>query len=97
MTEITIKDVEKIAKLSRLEVSEEKKQKYTKDLGNIFHMIDTLNEADTDGVAEFAGVGSYVLRTRDDVITDGNIQEQIVANAPKSQFGCFVVPKVVGE
>lgn len=97
MTDITIKDVEKIAKLSRLEVNEEKKQKYTKDLGNIFHMIDALNEANTDGVAEFAGVGSYVLRTRDDVINDGNIQEQVLKNAPKAQYGCFVVPKVVGE
>jgi aspartyl-tRNA(Asn)/glutamyl-tRNA(Gln) amidotransferase subunit C len=97
MTEITLKIVEKIAKLARIEVSEEKKQKYTKDLQNIFHMIDALNEPDTSNVEPFTGVGSYTLRTREDVINDGNIQEQILKNAPKNQYGCFVVPKVVGE
>ncbi|MDX1950245.1 MAG: Asp-tRNA(Asn)/Glu-tRNA(Gln) amidotransferase subunit GatC [Rickettsiales bacterium] len=96
MTEINNKDVLKIAKLARIELTEGEVEKYSKDLSNIFHMIDELNEVNTDGVPEMAGVGGYTLRLRDnDIIADGNIREAVIANAPKSQFGCFVVPKVV--
>jgi aspartyl-tRNA(Asn)/glutamyl-tRNA(Gln) amidotransferase subunit C len=41
-------------------------------------------------------VGGYTMRPRDaDAITDGNKRDEVLANAPKAQFGCFVVPKVV--
>lgn len=96
MTEITAKDVIKVAKLARIELREGEVEKFTKDLSNIFHMIDDLNNADTDNVPEMAGVGGYTLRTREaDEVKDGNIRDEVLANAPKSQFGCFVVPKVV--
>lgn len=98
MTEISNKDVEKIAKLARIAVSEEDKEKYHTDLTNIFHMIDELNEVDTEGVLPFSGVGNYSLRSREiDEVADGNIKDSVLKNAPESKFGCFVVPKVVGE
>ncbi len=96
MTEINKKDVIKIAKLARIELTDGEVEKYSKDLSNIFHMIDSLNEVNTDNIQEMAGVGGYTLRLRDnDIIADGNIRDDVLANAPKSQFGCFVVPKVV--
>ncbi len=96
MTSIAAKDVVKVAKLARIELRAGEVEKFTKDLGNIFHMIDDLNNVNTDGVPEMAGVGGYTLRTREkDEVKDGSMRDEVLKNAPKSQFGCFVVPKVV--
>ena len=98
MTEITRKDIEKTAKLARIELSERQKDKFTGEIKKIFTMIDSLSEVNTDNIPEMAGVGGYTLRARAmDEVSDGNIRDEVLANAPKSQFGCFVVPKVVGE
>ncbi len=90
------KDIEKIAKLSRIELRGDDVEKYTTQINNILDMVSQLKEINTDNVPEMAGVGNFTMRTREaDAVTDGNIQESVLKNAPKSQFGCFVVPKVV--
>ncbi len=96
MTDISQKDIVKVAKLARIELREGEVEKFTGELKKIFGMIDQLSEVNTDNVPEMAGVGGYIMRSRkDDEIHDGNIRDEVLANAPKSQFGCFVVPKVV--
>jgi len=93
---LTNKDIKKIAKLARIEITSEQEEKFMTQLNNIFGTFKQLEELNTDNVPEMAGVGGYTLRTRaDDEIHDSNIRDEILANAPKSQFGCFVVPKVV--
>ena len=96
MSELTEKDVRKVAKLARIEVSDDEVRKFTPELQKIVGLMDELSEVNTDGVEPIAGVGGYTLRFRDnDDVLDGGVQEQVLENAPKSQFGCFAVPKVV--
>jgi aspartyl-tRNA(Asn)/glutamyl-tRNA(Gln) amidotransferase subunit C len=87
--------VTKIAKLSRIKITETEKQKITEDLNGIFEWIEQLQEVNTDGIEPMAGVGDYTLRQREDVVNDGNIQEKILGNATDHNFGCFSVPKVI--
>lgn len=89
------KDVAKIAHLSRIHVTAEECTRYREELNSIFGWIEQLQEVDTEGVPPMAGVGNYTLRVREDVANDGNIQEQVLQNAPQAAYGCFVVPKVV--
>ncbi len=93
---LTNQDIKKIAKLARIEITSAEEEKFKGQLNNIFVMIDDLKDVDTAGVPEMAGVGNFTLRTREsDTATDGNIRDEVLANAPKAQYGCFVVPKVV--
>lgn len=96
MTKLTDKDIKKIAKLSRISVSDEEIEKFSNEISGIMDWIDQLSEVDTDSVAPIAGVGGYTLRYREkDEVTDGGKQSEVLSNAPKKQFGCYVVPKVV--
>jgi aspartyl-tRNA(Asn)/glutamyl-tRNA(Gln) amidotransferase subunit C len=93
---LTNKDIKKIAKLARIEVTSEEEGKFLTQLNNIFQWIDQLKEVNVENIPEMAGVGGYTMRMRAaDEVTEGNIRDAILANAPKAQFGCFVVPKVV--
>lgn len=92
---ITIKDVKKIAKLSRLSMDDEKATKLQNDLNKIFHWIEQLNEVDTSKVAPMTGVEEQILPLRSDVVTEPNLQEKVLKNAPNTKYGYFVVPKVV--
>jgi aspartyl-tRNA(Asn)/glutamyl-tRNA(Gln) amidotransferase subunit C len=93
---LTNQDVKKIAKLARIEITSAEEDKFKTQLNNIFQWIDQLKEVDTDAVNVANVAGENVMRTREkDEIADGNIRDEALANAPKNQFGCFVVPKVV--
>lgn len=93
---LTKPEVIKIAKLSRVAVTEQEVEKFTGELNKIFAIAEELKEVNTDNVAPMAGVGGYTLRYRDaDVVTDGNIQEKVLKNSPDAAYGYFVVPKVV--
>ena len=89
------KDVEKIAKLSRIAVTPEEVEIRTEELNAIFGWIEQLQEVNTDNVSPMAGVGDFTQRLRDDVVNDGAYKEQLLANGPEVSYGCFVVPKVV--
>jgi aspartyl-tRNA(Asn)/glutamyl-tRNA(Gln) amidotransferase subunit C len=65
------------------------------ELSQILTWIEQLNEVDTSGVAPMASVAATGLPMRDDKVTDGNRGEEILANAPRTARGFFVVPKVV--
>lgn len=92
---VTKDDVRKVARLSRIAVAEENLETLASELTGIMGWIEQLNEVDVDGVAPMTSVVASTLPMRDDVVTDGDIQEQVLANAPKSDEGFFVVPKAV--
>lgn len=92
---VTKDDVRKIARLSRIAVPEDQMESLAKDLSGIMGWIEQLNEVDIDGVEPMTSVVAAKLPMREDVVTDGNIQDQVLANAPKSDEGFFVVPKAV--
>ncbi|MES2034997.1 MAG: Asp-tRNA(Asn)/Glu-tRNA(Gln) amidotransferase subunit GatC, partial [Pseudomonadota bacterium] len=65
------------------------------ELNGIIAWIEQLAEVDTDGVEPLTSVVHAVLPLRDDVVSDGGDVARVLANAPKSADGFFVVPKVV--
>ena len=88
--------VKKIATLARLSVPEAEQDKYAAQLGGILKWVEQLNEVDTANVAPLASVVNTPLSLRPDAVTDGDIQPDILANAPEALEGFFVVP-TVGE
>ena len=89
------KTVKKIASLARIAITEEDAIRIAPELGNILGWIEMLGEVDTQGVEPMTAVIPNHLRLRDDVVTDGGIREQVLANAPQAEHGFFTVPKVI--
>ena len=79
---ITIKDVEHVAKLARLELSEDEKQKFTKQLGDILKYVEQMNEVDTNGVKPMAHAFDFVNVMREDEVVFEQTKEELMANAP---------------
>lgn len=95
MTTIDRATVRKVARLARIRTTESEEETLAKELNNILAMISELNAVDTTGVEPLTSVIDMNLPQRADEVTDGNMQEKILQNAPESQAGFFVVPKVV--
>ena len=87
--------VRKIASLARIAVGDDEVAAMTGELNNILGWIEQLGEVDTDGVEPLAAVIPNQLRLRDDVVTDGDIRDEVLANAPQAEHGFFAVPKVI--
>ncbi len=87
--------VQKVAKLARIAITEEEADKMVGELGGILQWVEQLGEVDTDNVEPLANVANIELRLRADEVSDGGIQQDVLANAPESMEGFFVVPKVV--
>ncbi len=91
---ITIKDVEHVAKLARLELSEEEKEKFSKQLGDILKYVEQMNEVDTTGVEPMSHAIPMVNVMREDVVVSENTKDELMANAPLKEDGFFRVPKI---
>ncbi len=87
--------VARIARLARIHVPEERQQTLASELNGILAWIEELNEVDTDKVEPLASVTGHSLPRRDDVVTDGDRVDEVLANVPETAGGFFVVPKVV--
>ena len=87
--------VRRIAKLARIRVEEGQLPQLQAELNGILGWIEQLNEVDTKGVEPMASVGHLALPMREDVVSDGGIRDQLLANAPQQARGFFAVPKVV--
>ena len=79
--------------LAKLELSDEEKEQAKKDMANMLDYIDTLNELDTSGAEPMSHVFPVNNVFREDVVTNGDDREEILANAPEAKEGAFVVPK----
>ena len=91
---ITIKDVEHVAKLARLELTEEEKELYTKQLGDVLKYVDQMNEVDTSNVRPMTQVIDFVNVMREDEVRYDVSKEELMANAPEEENGFFKVPKI---
>ena len=87
--------VARIATLARIKVPEAEQDHLARELSQILNWIEQLNEIDTKGVEPMSSVVAMKLPMREDVVTDGNCRDKILANAPATAHGFFVVPKVV--
>lgn len=92
---VSSQQVRHIAKLARIAMSEEEIERLVPELNNILGWVEQLGEVDTDGVEPLTAVIEQKLRFRGDVVNDGNIRDEILANAPDAEHGFFAVPKVI--
>jgi aspartyl-tRNA(Asn)/glutamyl-tRNA(Gln) amidotransferase subunit C len=92
---VDLTTVKRVARLARIAVSEEQAQKMVGELNTIIGFVEQLNEVDVSGVEPMTSVVHMQMRKRQDVVTDGNKADDIVANAPKTEDHFFMVPKVV--
>ncbi len=84
-----------IARLARIDVPEAERGRLAGELSNILGWVEQLAEVDTAGVAPMTSVVEMALPRRADVVTEGGDADDILANAPRSDGGFFVVPKVI--
>jgi aspartyl-tRNA(Asn)/glutamyl-tRNA(Gln) amidotransferase subunit C len=91
---LTQKDIEKIAGLARIKVDETEIDTIAQQLNGIIDWIDQLRNVDTSSVDTIPPTYSF-MREREDIVTESNQVEAILANAPVSQHHMFVVPKMV--
>lgn len=87
--------VRRIAKLARLHLEEADVPRVQAELNGILGWIEQLNEVDVTGIEPLTGAANLAQRLRDDVITDGGMQEAVLANAPDRAGVFYSVPKVV--
>lgn len=92
---ITIQDVEHIAKLARLKLTEEEKQRFQKELGTIIEYFDQLKKLNTDGVSPTTHVVPLENVLREDKVKPSLPVDEALANAPDRKGNYFRVPKVV--
>ena len=92
---LTPEEVKKIAFLARLSIEEEHINHYSQDLSGILHLVEQMNAADTDNVEPMAHPQDAVQRLRNDAVTEINQREKLMANAPLTENGLFLVPKVL--
>ena len=87
--------VARIAKLARLRVGDDELGHLAGELSQILGWVEQLSEVDVEGVEPMTSVVEMALKARADKVTDGGHAERIIANAPESVDGFFLVPKVI--
>jgi aspartyl-tRNA(Asn)/glutamyl-tRNA(Gln) amidotransferase subunit C len=92
---VSHEQVRHIATLARIAMSEEELERLVPELNAIIGWVEQLGEVNTDGVEPLTAMIDQKLRLRDDAVTDGNIRDAILGNAPDAQHGFFAVPKVI--
>ncbi len=88
-------NVRAIAQLARVKVPEESLDSLAGELNNILGWVEQLAEVDTEGVAPMTSVVAATLKRREDIVDDGDMVEDVLANAPEETRNFFVVPKVI--
>ena len=87
--------VRRIARLARIAVTEDEVPHLQGELNAILAFVAQLDEVDVSGVAPMTSVTPMAMPRRADAVTDGGRAAEVMANAPASEDGYFVVPKVI--
>ena len=94
---ITKQEVEHVAKLARLEITETEKEAFSQQLSAIMTYVEKLNQLKTEGVEPTATVLGQTNVFREDKARPSLPVEKALANAPEQAGGFFVVPKIIEE
>ena len=92
---VTADTVKKIARLSRLHVEADRLAPLADEMNGLLDWIEQLSEVDVTGVEPMTSAVEMDAPLRADEITDGNVRDKVLANAPKTEAGYFVVPRSV--
>jgi aspartyl-tRNA(Asn)/glutamyl-tRNA(Gln) amidotransferase subunit C len=87
--------VKRIAHLSRLKITAQEVQSLKRELNGILAWVEALNAIPTEGIEPLTSTEASALKMREDEVTDGGCPADILKNAPKSDDGFFLVPKVI--
>ena len=92
---LTHEDVARIARLSRIAVTDAEIEAVGKQLNNILGLIEQMQAVNTDGIEPMAHPQDVSLRLREDAVTEPDRREACQAVAPQVETGLFLVPKVI--
>ena len=92
---VEMQEVEYVARLARLKLSEEETGLFTDQLNAILDYMEKLNELDTGAVEPTFHVVSHQNVIREDQVRESQPQEAALENAPDKARGCFRVPKII--
>ena len=88
--------IENVFILAKLSLSDEAKEKAKEDMQKMLDYVEKLDELDTDGVEPLYHIFGDQNVFREDVVTNGDNKEAMLANAPKAKEGQYQVPKTIG-
>lgn len=94
---ISTEDVHYVARLARLDVSDEETERFAQQLNTILTYMDKLNELDTSNVEPMSHVIDVSNAFREDIVRESIPQEVSLANAPEREKGFFKVPRILGD
>lgn len=94
---ITVKEVENVAKLARLALTDEEKHKLAEQMGNILEYFNQLSEVNTENVEPMAHPVPSINIMREDQVSFPYKREAILKNAPEEEDGYFKVPRITEE
>lgn len=96
---LTLNDVQKVARLSQLNLSADEAEQTLTQMNTIFGLIDQMSQVDTAGIAPLmhpiAMIQEMSQRLRTDAVSEPNNREANMTNAPQADQGLFLVPKVI--
>lgn len=92
---VDLATVKRVAHLARIALNDGDAERMMGELNGILGFVEQLSEVDVSGVEPMTSVTPMVMRKRQDVVTDGDKADDIVANAPETDRNFFLVPKVV--
>lgn len=88
-------DIEKLALLARINISENESQLVTERIGAVLNLVDQLQAQDTEGVEPMAHPMDAIQILRADEVTESNDRDNLMSNAPAREDGLFLVPRVI--
>ena len=92
---IDAETIRRVARLARIAVREDEVAHLQGEVNAVLAFVEQLNEVHVDGVEPMTSVTPMEMKKRVDVVTDGNIVDDILANAPATENHFFLVPKVI--
>jgi aspartyl-tRNA(Asn)/glutamyl-tRNA(Gln) amidotransferase subunit C len=88
-------EIKRIAKLARIKLADGEDEYFAKELSMILDMMNQLSELNTKDVEPLRSVSKIQMRTRPDIVTDGDIVDLALSNAPAKDLNFYLVPKVI--
>lgn len=92
---LTLSDVDKLARLSRLSLSEAERNNMLAELNHVFELVEKMQEVDTNEVEPMAHPHELALRLRNDIVTEIDQHQAIQSCAPLVDKDMYLVPKVI--
>ena len=92
---LSLQEVQRVAELARIGVSDAEAQTVLAQLNDIFELIARMQKVDTEGVEPMSHGQELKLRLREDIVTEPDQRKQFLSLPPASEQGLYLVPKVI--